>query len=137
MLRLFWNLCNLHSGVYNHAFLYNSYGSPYVIRFEIEIRKRFEEDFKAQLEAAAIAKSNVVESEVSYTISSSNKLTGLRLSQSTHANPLMTVPEPTHVTARQEEANILERLLEPNCISCIFDDFLGPYVMLVSTILLW
>ena len=44
--------------------------------------------------------------------------------------PLIYMPDEPDVAITNEETNILSKLLEPNCISQVFEQFLGPYVLL-------
>jgi hypothetical protein len=45
--------------------------------------------------------------------------------------PLIYLPQEPDVAVTQEESGgLLRRLLEPNCISSVFEEFLGAYVLL-------
>ena len=44
--------------------------------------------------------------------------------------PLIYLPQEPDVAITNEETSILGKLMEPNCISEVFEQFLGPYVLL-------
>lgn len=44
--------------------------------------------------------------------------------------PLIYLPQEPDVAVTSEETSILGKLLEPNCISQVFEQFLGSYVLL-------
>ncbi len=48
----------------------------------------------------------------------------------TASAPLIYLPEDPDVAITQEETQMIKKLLEPNCISNIFEQFLGQYVLL-------
>jgi hypothetical protein len=48
----------------------------------------------------------------------------------TSEKPLIYLPQEPDVAVTREETGILAQLLEPNCISQVFEQFLGPYVLL-------
>ena len=48
----------------------------------------------------------------------------------TASAPLIYLPEDPDVAVTQEETLMIKKILEPNCISGIFEQFLGPYVLL-------
>jgi hypothetical protein len=48
----------------------------------------------------------------------------------TSEKPLIYLPQEPDVAITNEETGILGKLLEPNCISEVFEQFLGPYVLL-------
>lgn len=46
------------------------------------------------------------------------------------SQPLIYLPKQPDVAVTTEETGLLSRLLEPNCISQVFEQFLGAYVLL-------
>ena len=48
----------------------------------------------------------------------------------TSEKPLIYLPKEPDVAITVEEPAILGKLMEPNCISQVFEQFLGPYVLL-------
>lgn len=99
------------------------------LRFEQDMKARFDEDaheiLRKQAEREAMPASSPADAPVVYTTSGA----GSARKNITPAQPIFTSLDPDESIFREEDALVL-RLVEPNTLSSVFDQFLGGYVVM-------
>lgn len=100
------------------------------LRFEQEMRGRFQEDSTHAANEDNHSPFSPREKDPSTYSTERAKLEGKSGPLPSSDKPLIYLPQEPDVAITSEESNIIGKLLEPNCISQVFEQFLGPYVLL-------
>lgn len=101
-----------------------------LIRFEQEMRARFEEE--TSIVSPSLSNSSIIirEKDPATYRAERESLKGRSGPLPTAGAPLIYLPEDPDVAVTQEETAMITKILEPNCISGVFEQFLGQYVLL-------
>ena len=96
-------------------------------RYEQEMRVRFEEDRAAErtAEEQGFCSPFIREKDPQQYQAERTALRGKSGPHPTASAPLIYLPEDPDVAVTEEERSYLSRLLEPNCISGVFEDYMG------------
>jgi hypothetical protein len=96
-------------------------------RFEQELRARFEEELNL---SSPSHPSSIKEKDPAAYRAERASLSGRSGPLPTAGAPLIYLPEDPDVAITQEEVQMIQKILETNCISACFEQFLGQYVLL-------
>lgn len=96
-------------------------------RFEQELRARFEEEVNISTPGLP---NQVREKDPASYRAERETVKGRSGPHPTGGTPLIYLPEDPDVAITQEEVQMIQKILEPNCISACFEPFLGQYVLL-------
>jgi hypothetical protein len=95
--------------------------------FEQELRARFEEELKL---SAPTNPGSIKEKDPAAYRAERASLSGRSGPLPTGGAPLIYLPEDPDVAITQDEVQMIQKILETNCISACFEQFLGQYVLL-------
>mmetsp|Transcript_19731 Transcript_19731/g.36737 ORF Transcript_19731/g.36737 Transcript_19731/m.36737 type:complete len:838 (-) Transcript_19731:225-2738(-) len=99
------------------------------LRFEQEMRSRFQEE-AIPVSDDQLSPFSPREKDPSTYSDERSQLEGKSGPLPSSEKPLIYLPQEPDVAITNEETSILGKLMEPNCISKVFEQFLGPYVLL-------